>query len=73
MIQFTHLGLLLAYLSSVIYYDSRIKQQKCSSDIGKYQEAIEYFDRVLAIDPNNRDASYSKELTERAAASAFAG
>ena len=42
-------------------------------DIGKYQEAIEYFDRVLAIDPNNRNVSYSKELTERAAASAFAG
>ena len=42
-------------------------------DIGKYQEAIEYFDRVLAIDPNDRDASYSKELTEREAASAFAG
>jgi tetratricopeptide (TPR) repeat protein len=40
---------------------------------GKYQEAIEYFDRVLAIGPNDRDASYSKELTERAAASAFAG
>jgi tetratricopeptide (TPR) repeat protein len=34
---------------------------------GKYQEAIEYFDRVLAIDPNDRDESYSKELTERAA------
>ena len=32
-----------------------------------YQEAIEYFDRVLAIDPNDRDESYSKELTERAA------
>jgi tetratricopeptide (TPR) repeat protein len=74
MIQFTHLGLLLAYFSSVICYDSRIKQQRCSSQYqGKYQEAIEYFDRVLAIDPNNRDASYSKELTERAAASAFAG
>jgi hypothetical protein len=40
---------------------------------GKYQEAIEYFDRVLAIDPNDRDESYSKELTERAAASTFAG
>jgi tetratricopeptide (TPR) repeat protein len=39
----------------------------------KYQEAIEYLERVLAIDPNNRDASYSKELTERAAASVFAG
>ncbi len=37
---------------------------------GKYQEAIEYFDRVLAIDANE---SYSKELTERSAASAFAG
>ena len=42
-------------------------------DTGKYQEDIEYFDRVLAIDPNNGDASLSKELTERAAASAFAG
>jgi tetratricopeptide (TPR) repeat protein len=40
---------------------------------GKYQEAIEYFDRELAIDLNDRDAAYSKELTERAAASAFAG
>jgi len=29
-------------------------------DIGKYQEAIEYLERVLAIDPNNRDASYSR-------------
>ena len=29
---------------------------------GKYQEAIEYFDRVLAIDPNDRDESYIKEL-----------
>jgi tetratricopeptide (TPR) repeat protein len=27
---------------------------------GKYQEGIEYFDRILAIDPNNKDASYSK-------------
>ena len=27
-------------------------------DIGKYQEAIEYFDRVLGIDHNDRDASY---------------
>jgi tetratricopeptide (TPR) repeat protein len=42
-------------------------------DIGENQEAIEYFDRVLAIDLNDRDASYGKELTECAPASAFAG
>jgi tetratricopeptide (TPR) repeat protein len=74
MMQFTHLGLLLAYYSSAICYIPALNNKGAALyNLGKYQEAIEYFDRELAIDPDDRDAAYSKELTERAAASAFAG
>jgi tetratricopeptide (TPR) repeat protein len=39
-----------------------MNQNRKSADLGNYQESIEYFDKVLSIDPNNVLAAENKKL-----------
>jgi tetratricopeptide (TPR) repeat protein len=51
-----------------IYISNNVSKLKEKGDAlseqGRYQEAIEYYDRVLAIDPNYVDALNNKEAIE---------
>ena len=49
--------------SLIISSTDLINQGKYLNNIGNYTEAIVYFDKVLAAEPNNTEALHGKGLT----------